>query len=104
MFPLCLKLCLNSGKPSDPILQAAKPLISTAVNQKISVPATGKYLVDGRSGHMVFPGKLGYLFLLGVIGSVNLLSLKWCQSCLLVNHHWGILLCSLSGFYDTPKM
>ena len=97
-------MCLNLGQPSDPILQAPKPLVGAAVNQKISVPATGKYLVDGWSGHMVFPGKLGHLLLLGVVGSVNLLSLNRCQSCLLVNHHRGILLCYNSLCCDTPKM
>ena len=104
LFPLCLTLCLNPGQPLDPILQAAKPLVGAAVNQKISVPTTGTYLVYGRSGHMVFPDTLGYLLLLGVIGVVNLLSLNRCQSGLLANHHRGILLCSLSRFSDTPKM
>ena len=46
LFPLCLTLCLNPGQPLDPILQAAKPLVGAAVNQKISVPTTGTCILD----------------------------------------------------------
>ena len=35
-----------AGQPLDPILQAAKPLVGAAVNQKISVPTTGTCILD----------------------------------------------------------